>query len=159
MKCWGIDPGLNGALALYDSDNHSIEVFDMPTLEVGKKQKRQIAAVLICDILMNDSNCPVIVERVSAMPGQGVTSMFNFGMGYGIILGILASYQCRHEIVSPVTWRKNLKVGPGKDGSRAEAVRLFPAQSEKFSRKKDDGRADASLLAYWGYKFGFKDGL
>jgi len=85
--------------------------------------------------------------------------MFNFGMGYGIILGILASYQCRHEIVSPVTWRKNLKVGPGKDGSRAEAVRLFPAQSEKFSRKKDDGRADASLLAYWGYKFGFKDGL
>ena len=85
MKTWGIDPGLNGAIALLDSNGQSLHLFDMPTLAI-KKEKREIAPILIADILLIEPNTRVYVERVAARPGQGVTSMFNFGKGFGMIL-------------------------------------------------------------------------
>ena len=156
MKTWGIDPGLNGAIALLDSNGQTLEVYDMPTLAV-KKNKREISPILIAGILLTDSNTRVYVERVGAMPNQGVTSMFNFGKGFGMILGVVAGMQMRISMVTPSQWKRDLKVAPGKDGSRELAMNYWPTESDKFKRKKDDGRAEASLIALWGQRFGLED--
>tara|TARA_B100001123_G_C14814839_1_gene829819 strand:+ start:159 stop:632 length:474 start_codon:yes stop_codon:yes gene_type:complete len=156
VKTWGIDPGLNGAIALLDSNGQTLELFDMPTLAI-KKEKREIAPILIADILLTESNTRVYVERVAARPGQGVTSMFNFGKGFGMILGVIAGMQMSIHLVTPTQWKRDLKLPPGKDGSREAAMNLFPQYSDKFKRKKDDGRADAACIAFWGQRFGLED--
>ena len=157
MMIWGIDPGLNGGVVLLDTSvDCNPQIFDMPTLQVGKS-KREVSPILLADILMEDANAPVVVEKVSAMPGQGVTSMFNFGKGYGYIMGVLAGLQMRVVNVTPNRWKKDMKLAPGKDASRERAMQLHPQISDRFARKKEDGRAEALLLAWWGARFGMEE--
>jgi crossover junction endodeoxyribonuclease RuvC len=146
----GIDPGINGAIAMF-RDNVLFTVVDMPTLEVdsGKTKKRHISAVGLRDILVYYPTAHVVTEKVGAMPGQGVTSMFNFGRSAGIIEGVVAAMHFPSTYVTPAAWTKAVGRAAGKDASRMRAMELFPAKADLFKRAKDDGRADAALIAYW----------
>ena len=146
----GIDPGISGAIAVFE-DGKLVNVIDMPTLEVdsGKTKKRHISAVSLCNYLTVFSNAHVVIEKVGAMPGQGVSSMFNFGRSAGIIEGVVAALQRPYTYVTPAAWTKAVGRAAGKDASRMRAMELFPNRAELFKRAKDDGRADAALIAYW----------
>lgn len=149
-KVAGIDPGLAGAVASYDGER--VFVFDMPVLELarGGKNKRELDAVALSN-LMEPIDGKVFVEQVGAMPGQGVTSMFSFGRSFGIVLGILASYRLPTTLVHPKTWKKALSVRDGKDGARLRASELMPGDAHQWALKKHDGRAEAALIAYYGF--------
>lgn len=148
----GIDPGAAGAVAILEAGK-LVQVFDMPVVEVmsGGKAKRRVAPEILASELRlyNVADTVAVVEQVGAMPGQGVTSMFAFGQAYGLVLGVLAGLWIPTTTVTPTTWKKALKLNAGKDGARAKAAQLWPAQANEFKRVKDDGRAEASLLAYW----------
>ena len=146
----GIDPGLTGAIAKVQGGN--IEVWEMPTLEL--RNKRFVNAPMLADLIssIRTPECEVILERVSARPGQGVTSMFSFGTSCGIIQGIIAALHLPLTLVSPQEWRKKKGVPKGKDGSRQRVLELRPDLASRFSRKKDHGRADAVLMALYGEK-------
>ncbi len=150
MSVWGIDVGLNGAIALFDMIEGHLEVHDMPVMEINKK--RQVNPQLLTNIL-EQHDAPVFIEQVGARPGQGVSSMFNFGKSFGICLGVSAGLKLQTTTVSPVAWQRACKVEKGKDGNRLRATQKFPNYSNLFARKKDDGRADAALIAYWGAVF------
>ncbi len=148
----GIDPGISGAISVFDWWTQSLlEVIDMPTLEVdsGKTKKRHISAAGLRDILVCYPDSHVVIEKVGAMPGQGVTSMFNFGRSAGIIEGVVAALRMPSTYVTPAAWTKAVGRAAGKDASRMRAMELFPTRAELFKRAKDDGRADAALIAYW----------
>jgi crossover junction endodeoxyribonuclease RuvC len=149
----GIDPGLSGAVAIINGTD-SLIVIDMPTMTVERngKAKRQVSASELADIFSpyDSSKCHVYVEKVSAMAGQGVTSVFSFGRSFGMIEGILAAFKLPVTYVAPATWVKAVGRGQGKDASRARAMELFPNNQADFKLKKWDGRADAALIAYWG---------
>jgi crossover junction endodeoxyribonuclease RuvC len=148
----GIDPGISGAISVFNWYTHTLEnVIDMPTLEVdsGKTKKRHISAVSLCNYLTIFSNAHIVIEKVGAMPGQGVTSMFNFGRSAGIIEGVVAALRMPHTYVTPAAWTKAVGRAAGKDASRMRAMELFPSKADLFKRAKDDGRADAALIAYW----------
>jgi crossover junction endodeoxyribonuclease RuvC len=148
----GIDPGLSGAIAIISTE--SLKIFDMPTMTVERngKAKRQVSAAELAEMLYlySGRDCHVYCERVSAMAGQGVTSVFSFGRSFGMIEGILAAFKMPVTFVPPATWVKAVGRGQGKDASRARAMELFPSDQDQFKRVKDDGRADAALIAYWG---------
>ena len=154
MIILGIDPGLSGALALYDTSEQTVEVFDMPVLELVRngKKKGEVSAQALANLLAATTIKAAFVERVNAMPGQGVTSVFSFGRSTGIVEGILAAYDIPTTLVTPQAWQKAVGQRAGKDGSRERAMQLFPAQADLFQRKKDDGRSDAALIAYYGAK-------
>lgn len=150
----GIDPGANGAVAILDNKTGDlVQVFDMPSVEItiGGKNKKRVAPYLLAEELRlyNVHGTRAIVENVSAMPGQGVTSMFAFGHAFGLALGVLAGMGITADLVTPAKWKRDLKVNPGKDGSRLLAMTLWPDQAKEFKRVKDDGRAEAALLAHW----------
>ena len=151
MTTIGIDPGLDGAIAKVQGSD--IEVWDMPTLEV--KKKRFVNAPMLADLIssIKTPECEVFLERVSARPGQGVTSMFSFGTSCGIIQGIVAALHLPLTFVTPQMWRRKMGVSKGKDGSRQRILELRPELAFRFSRKKDHGRADAVLLALFGSRF------
>ena len=146
----GIDPGISGAIAIF-KDGVLDCVVDMPTLEVdsGKTKKRHISAAFLRNILEGYPDSHVVIEKVGAMPNQGVTSMFNFGRSAGIIEGVVAGLKLSSTYVTPAAWTKAVGRAAGKDASRMRAMELFPSQAELFKRAKDDGRADAALVAYW----------
>lgn len=148
----GIDPGLSGAVVFLDTDARTLEVHDMPTVEVlrGGKRKRELSAQMLSGILGARRADGAYLERVNAMAGQGVTSVFSFGRSSGIVEGILAAYDIPTTLVTPQSWQKAIEVRGGKDGSRERAMQLFPSHASLFSRVKDDGRADAALIAAYG---------
>ena len=154
--CIGVDPGLSGAIAVMSPE--SLKIFDMPTMTVERngKAKRQVSATELADLLYlySGKDCHVYCERVSAMAGQGVTSVFSFGRSFGMIEGILAALHMPVTYVAPATWVKAVHRGAGKDASRQRAMELFPENQADFKRVKDDGRSDASLIAYWGKHHG-----
>ena len=154
MIILGIDPGLSGALALYTTSDQTVEVFDMPVLELVRngKKKGEVSAQALANLLAGRGIKAAFLERVNAMPGQGVTSVFSFGRSTGIVEGILAAYDIPTTLVTPQAWQKAVGQRAGKDGSRERAMQLFPAQADLFQRKKDDGRSDAALIAYYGAK-------
>lgn len=156
MRHIGIDPGLSGAIAVLTDD--SLQIHDMPVMTVDRngKAKRQVSANELAELLnlYADKDCHVYCERVSAMAGQGVTSVFSFGRSFGMIEGILAALKMPVTFVAPATWTRAIGRGPGKDASRARAMELFPNYEYFFKRVKDDGRADAALIAHWGRKHG-----
>jgi len=148
----GIDPGLSGALAFLNTDTGMIEIEDMPTVTVmrNRKEKREVSAQLVSAIVIKRHVQAAFLEKVNAMAGQGVSSVFSFGRSAGIIEGVLAAYDIPTTLVTPQAWQKAMGVRDGKDGSRERAMQLFPASAELFQRKKDDGRSDASLIAKYG---------
>jgi crossover junction endodeoxyribonuclease RuvC len=152
MLILGIDPGLSGAIAFYDTITEVLVIMDMPTVEMTRngKQKREVSPALIADIVAGKGVTKAYMERVSAMPGQGVSSMFSFGRSTGVVEGVLAAYEIPVTLVTPQAWMKGMAVRAGKDGSRERAMQLFPAYSTLFARKKDDGRSDAALIAKYG---------
>lgn len=148
----GIDPGLSGAIVHLDPEAGHIDIFDMPVLEVRKK--REVSPQLVADILSQFPESTIYLERVSARPGQGVSSMFNFGMSYGIIRGVAGGLKMKIELVTPQSWMGKMKVPSGKDASRQRAMDVFPSFSQSFARKKDDGRSDAALICMYGFLYG-----
>jgi crossover junction endodeoxyribonuclease RuvC len=152
----GIDPGLSGAVAVLYGE--TLRVIDMPTMTVERngKAKRQVSASELAELIYScqGEDCHVYCERVGAMAGQGVTSVFSFGRSFGMIEGILAAFKLPVTYVAPATWVKAVGRGQGKDASRARAMEIFPNNQTDFKRVKDDGRADAALIAYWGSRHG-----
>tara|TARA_Y100000816_G_scaffold170260_1_gene122238 strand:+ start:2872 stop:3360 length:489 start_codon:yes stop_codon:yes gene_type:complete len=158
MLIIGIDPGIKGAICIL-KDGVVINVFDMPVMPVGKKNKSQVNGSQIYNeilkVIENESkqDVKVVIEQVSAMPGQGVTSMFNFGQSYGVLKGIFSAMQIPMDFVSPVKWKKYFNlINTQKDSSRTKAIEFFPYISAKLSRKKDANKADAILIASFYYQ-------
>tara|TARA_B100001027_G_C16089728_1_gene251129 strand:+ start:125 stop:613 length:489 start_codon:yes stop_codon:yes gene_type:complete len=153
MLIIGIDPGLKGAICIL-KDGKILDVFDMPVMPVGKKNKSQVNGSQIFNEIQkaitneDKKDIKVVIEQVSAMPGQGVTSMFNFGQSFGVLKGVFSAMQIAMDFVSPVKWKKyyNL-INTHKDLSRTKAIEFFPYISHKLSRKKDANKADAILIA------------
>ena len=149
----GIDPGISGAICFFESDIIK-DVIEMPVMADGKKNKRQInGPQIVNEIQKRIENIPkknifVVVEHVSAMPGQGVTSMFNFGQSFGVIKGICSALKLPIYFVRPVKWKKYFNlIKTDKEASRSKAIQIFPYLSSKLSKKKDNNKADAILIA------------
>jgi crossover junction endodeoxyribonuclease RuvC len=149
----GIDPGASGAVAILEKSGKLIHVFDMPSLELmagGKAKRRVNPEMLAAELkLYADQGATAVVEQVGAMPGQGVSSMFAFGESFGLAKGVLAGLRIPTSTVTPGKWKKAMGVNAGKDGSRAKAAQLWPSQAGEFKRVKDDGKAEACLIAEW----------
>ena len=148
---FGVDPGVSGAISVL-KNKKVIEVYDTPTMIDGKKNKRQINGAqvsnIIKEILNNDKEIVVVVEHVNAMPGQGVTSMFNFGQSFGVIKGICSALSLPIYFVRPTKWKKYFNlIKTNKDASRTKVIEIYPEISNKLSRKKDSNKADAILIA------------
>ena len=151
MIIFGIDPGISGAISVLENKK-VIEIFDMPTMIDGKKNKRQVNGAQVTHIIKerldSDKEIIVVVEHVNAMPGQGVTSMFNFGQSFGVIKGICSALSLPIYFVRPTKWKKHFNlIKTNKDASRTKATEIYPHISDKISRKKDSNRADAILIA------------
>jgi crossover junction endodeoxyribonuclease RuvC len=147
----GVDPGASGALAFFEP-LEGLTVIDMPTLEVkrGGKAKREISPAMLAAEIRSMEPDAAVIEKVGAMPGQGVSSMFQFGRSVGMVEGVLAALQIPYEYVTPQTWQKAVGARGGKDASRLRAMEIYPAYANEFRLKKHDGRADASLIAWYG---------
>lgn len=150
----GIDPGLSGAIARYDPATGNLIVHDVPTHELKRngKTKREVdlhTLARIVDDLTKEPGGSILIEQVSSMPGQGVSSVFSFGKVYGILLGISAATFVPLETVTPAVWKKAMGVTASKDGARAKASSLLPQSSHLWTRVKDADRAEAALLAVY----------
>ena len=152
MRVLGVDPGATGALAMLDTDLGALVVVDMPSLLVktGKTHRRQISEFWLADTMRVYAPDCAYLERVHAMPRQGVTSSFSFGLSYGLVRGVLAALGISLQLVTPQEWKRSFRLGPDKNEARVIASRLFPANAADFTRAKDDGRAEAALLALFG---------
>ena len=151
MKIIGIDPGLSGAIAILE-DNKVLSIFDMPVMAEGKKNKRQLNSAQLVNIIRENTasrdEVAVIVEQVNAMPGQGVTSMFNFGQSFGAIKGVCAALEVPIYFVRPSKWKKYFDlINSSKDASRTKVIEMYPTLSEQLSKKKDVNKSDAILIA------------
>ena len=160
MRIIGIDPGLSGGIAILD-DNKVIELFDMPVMPDGKKNKRQLNSALLVklikDNIKNLEDTVMVVEQVNAMPGQGVTSMFNFGQTFGAIKGICAALGLPIFLIRPAKWKKHFElINSSKDSSRTKAIEMYPSISEQLSKKKDVNKSDAILIARYYSETRFK---
>ena len=149
----GVDPGINGAISIIENKK-ILEVYDTPTMIDGKKNKRQINGAQVTNIfkerLNSNKEVVVVVEQVNAMPGQGVTSMFNFGQSFGVIKGICAALSLPIHFVRPTKWKKHFNlIKTNKDASRTKVIESYPKISSKLHRKKDINRADAILIALY----------
>ena len=147
----GIDPGLSGAIAILE-DIKVLNIFDMPVMAEGKKNKRQLNSAQLVNIIRENTNSSeeiiVVVEQVNAMPGQGVTSMFNFGQTFGAIKGVCAALQLPIFFVRPSKWKKHFElINASKDSSRTKTIELYPHLSNQLSKKKDVNKSDAILIA------------
>ena len=153
MLIISIDPGISGSICFFESGK-ILEVIEMPTMTEGKKNKRQVNGSQIYNEILKritkteKQNIRVIIEQVSAMPGQGVTSMFNFGQSFGILKGICSAMQLPMYFVRPAKWKKYFGlINSEKDASRTKAIEMFPYFSSQLSKKKDINKADAILIA------------
>ena len=158
MLIIGIDPGISGAMCFFQNGEIT-DVIDMPSMADGKKNKRQINSQQVFnEISERIINIPkkeiiVVIEQVSAMPGQGVTSMFNFGQSFGVLKGICSAMQLSMYFVRPAKWKKYFNlINSQKDSSRTKAIEIFPYISTQLSRKKDANKADAILIASFFYE-------
>ena len=162
MKIIGIDPGLSGAIAIFE-DNKVKNIFDIPVMTEGKKNKRQLNSAQLVKLLkenINDDETVVVVEQVNAMPGQGVTSMFNFGQTFGAIKGVCAALTLPIFFVRPAKWKKHFElINSSKDASRTKAIEMYPNLSEQLSKKKDVNKSDAILIARFYSETRFKEEL
>ncbi len=152
MRVLGVDPGATGALAMWDTGLDALVVRDMPsaTVKIGKHKRRQISETWLAELLaVFEPDCAWL-ERVHALPGQGVTSSFSFGLAYGLVRGVLAAQQVPFTLITPHEWKRHFRLGADKNEARLIAGRMFPANATSFRRVSDDGRAEAALLALFG---------
>ena len=158
MLTIGIDPGISGSICFFENGKIQ-EAIEMPTMTEGKKNKKQVNGSQIYNeissriINYDKKDVKVIIEQVSAMPGQGVTSMFNFGQSFGILKGICSAMQLSMYFVRPAKWKKYFNlINSEKDASRTRAIEIFPYFSSNLSKKKDTNKADAILIANYYYE-------
>ena len=157
MLIIGIDPGISGSICFF-KDGRILEVIEMPVMTEGKKNKKQVNGAQIYNefskrINKKEDEIRVVIEQVSAMPGQGVTSMFNFGQSFGILKGICSAMQLSMFFVRPAKWKKYFNlINSQKDASRTRAIEIFPYFSTQLSKKKDSNKADAILIASFYYE-------
>ena len=157
MLIIGIDPGISGSICFF-KNGRILEVIEMPVMTEGKKNKKQVNGAQIYNeflkrINKKDDEIRVVIEQVSAMPGQGVTSMFNFGQSFGILKGICSAMQLPMFFVRPAKWKKYFNlINSQKDASRTRAIEIFPYFSTQLSKKKDSNKADAILIASFYYE-------
>ena len=154
----GIDPGISGSICFFENGK-ILDVIEMPTMTDGKKNKRQVNGAQICNEILKKINqidkkdIKVVIEQVSAMPGQGVTSMFNFGQSFGILKGICSALELPMYFVRPAKWKKYFNlINSEKDASRTKAIEIFPYFSSNLTKKKDSNKADAILIASYYYE-------
>ena len=158
MLVIGIDPSISGSICFLN-DGKIIDVLEMPTMTEGKKNKKQVNGSQVYNEIskrlkkIERKDIRVIIEQVSAMPGQGVTSMFNFGQSFGILKGMCSAMQLPMYFVRPAKWKKYFNlINSQKDASRTRAIEIFPYFSSQLSRKKDSNKADAILIANFYYE-------
>ena len=158
MLIIGIDPGISGSICFFQ-DGKILDVVEMPTMTEGKKNKKQVNGSQIYNEIFNriktidKRDIRVIIEQVSAMPGQGVTSMFNFGQSFGILKGMCSAMQLPMYFVRPAKWKKYFNlINSEIDASRTRAIEIFPYFSSQLSKKKDSNKADAILIASYFYE-------
>ena len=154
----GIDPGLSGSICFFENGK-ILDVVETPTMTDGKKNKKQVNGSQIYNEILkkishlDKSDVKVVIEQVSAMPGQGVTSMFNFGQSFGILKGICSAMQLPVYFVRPAKWKKYFnRINSEKDASRTRAIEIFPYFSSQLSKKKDSNKADAILISSFFYE-------
>ena len=153
MLIIGVDPGISGSICFLDNGK-ILDVIEMPIMTDGKKNKKQVNGSQVYNEItkrirqFEKNQIRVVIEHVSAMPGQGVTSMFNFGQSFGILKGICTAMQLPMYFVRPTKWKKYFNLlNSEKDASRTRAIEIFPYFSSQLSRKKDSNKADAILIA------------
>ena len=158
MLIIGIDPGISGSICFF-KDGKILDVVEMPTMTDGKKNKRQVNGSQIYNEIkkkidaVSEEDTRVVIEHVTAMPGQGVTSMFNFGQSFGILKGICSAMRLPMYFVRPAKWKKYFSlINSEKDASRTRAIEIFPYFSSQLSKKKDTNKADAILIASFYYE-------
>jgi len=158
MLIIGIDPGITGAICFFE-DGKIIDVIEMPNMPEGKKNKRQVNGAQVYHEIskkiknLEKKDIKVVIEQVSAMPGQGVTSMFNFGQSFGVLKGICSAMQIPMYFTRPAKWKKYFNlINSEKDASRTKAIEVFPYFSSQLSKKKDSNKADAILIASFFYE-------
>ena len=161
MKIIGIDPGLSGAIAVL-KNNKVLNIFDVPVMSEGKKNKRQLNSAFLVNLLKEniekDEEVAVVVEQVNAMPGQGVTSMFNFGQTFGALKGICAALELPIFFVRPSKWKKHFElINSSKDSSRTKVIEMYPSLSNQLTKKKDVNKSDAILIAKFYIETRLKD--
>ena len=157
MLIIGIDPGISGAICFFENGQVK-EIINMPVMADGKKNKRQINGPQTYNEILKRINkfqkkdIIVVIEQVSGMPGQGVTSMFNFGQSFGVLKGICSAMQLSMFFIRPAKWKKYFGlIKTEKDASRTKVIEIFPYISSELSRKKDSNKADAVLIASFFY--------
>lgn len=145
----GVDPGLSGALAFLSDE---LLIWDIPTLEITRnnKKKRQINLSALLFILTENKADHCFLESVNAMPGQGVSSMFQMGRGFGQVEMALMACKIPVTYITPQVWKKHYGLSKDKDASRQRASQLMPQWAHNFDLKKHADRAEASLLALYG---------
>ena len=158
MLIIGIDPGISGSICFLDNGK-ILDVIEMPIMTDGKKNKKQVNGSQVYNEIskrikqFEKNQIRVVIEHVSAMPGQGVTSMFNFGQSFGILKGICTAMQLPMYFVRPAKWKKYFNLlNSEKDASRTRAIEIFPYFSSQLSRKKDSNKADAILISSFYYE-------
>ena len=157
----GIDPGLSGAIAILD-DKKVLSIFEMPVMAEGKKNKRQLNSAQLVNVIRENikknEEAVVVVEQVNAMPGQGVTSMFNFGQTFGAIKGVCAALELPIFFVRPSKWKKHFElINSSKDSSRTKVIEMYPSLSGQLTKKKDVNKTDAILIARFYYETKLKE--
>ena len=161
MKIIGIDPGLSGAIAVL-KNNKVLNLFEIPVMSEGKKNKRQLNSAQLVKLLkeniLENDEVSVVVEQVNAMPGQGVTSMFNFGQTFGAIKGVCAALNLPIFFVRPSKWKKHFElINSSKDASRTKVIEMYPSIANQLKKKKDVNKSDAILIARFYSETRLKD--
>lgn len=149
----GIDPGVAGAIAVLSDVGSIVALHDMPTVEVrvGKGKRNRIVGALLADIL-RDANAQapglrIVLENVNPMPRDGCMQAFGLGYAKGVAEGVAASLLLPLTLLTPASWKAAMGLNADKGRSRMMAIRIWPAWAKSFARVKDDGRAEAALLA------------
>jgi crossover junction endodeoxyribonuclease RuvC len=151
----GIDIGTKGAAAIIDAKTGEIiEIIDMPCLNDGPKGRPAVNGPLLAEFVFRSHATHAFIEYVGARPGEGAVGAFAFGRSRGVVEGVLAAAGIPAVHIAPASWKRAIGIKPGKDGAkdaaRSEAIRRWPGQAGLFARVKDDGRAEAALIAVAG---------
>ncbi len=151
----GIDPGLNGALAFYDPAIDLLSVHDTPTITVKNgagKDRQKLNGAAAAALMRNYKPTFAVIEAVHSMPKQGVASAFTFGLVTGRLIGMLDAFAITYVYAEPAVWKRYFKATADKNSSRLRATEWLPHHASLWARKKDDGRAEAALLALYGHR-------
>lgn len=148
----GIDPGITGAVAWMSDDGFLVEVADLPVAEVkvGRVTRRRLVPAVLADMLASRRPVHSFLEEVATRPGEGAVGAFAFGRGAGQIEGVLAGMGIGYTLVRPQTWKRDLRLSSDKGAMRTRACQLWPGAAAQFKRVRDDGRAEAALIALYG---------